>query len=106
MSLSELKLPDYREQSPAVAARFERIRQRQVILNVRGLKKCFGTNGNAHVVFNDVSLEIHRREFICVVGASGCGKSTLARIVAGLDEATAGEILLDEKPVNGPGPDR
>ena len=106
MSLGELKLPDYREQSPAVAARFQRIRYRQVILSVRNLKKCFGSNGNTHVVFDNVSLDIHRREFICVVGASGCGKSTLARIVAGLDEATAGEILLDEKPVNGPGPDR
>jgi len=106
MSLSELKLPDYREQSTAVAARFDRIRQRPVILSVRSLKKCFGTNGNTHVVFDNVSLEIHRREFICVVGASGCGKSTLARIVAGLDEATGGEILLDGKPVAGPGPDR
>jgi NitT/TauT family transport system ATP-binding protein len=57
-------------------------------------------------VFDNVSLEIHRREFICVVGASGCGKSTLARIIAGLDEANGGEILLDEKPVAGPGPDR
>src|SRR5579871_96730 len=106
MSHSEFKLPDYREQSPTVAARFERIRQRPVILDVRNLKKAFGSNGDAHVVFDNVSLEIHRREFICVVGASGCGKSTLARIVAGLDEATAGEILLEGKPVAGPGPDR
>src|SRR5215470_2843934 len=106
MSLSEFKLPDYREQSPAVAGRFERIRQRPVILSVRNLKKAFGSNGDAHVVFENISLEIHRREFICVVGASGCGKSTLARIVAGLDEATAGEILLDGKAVAGPGPDR
>jgi NitT/TauT family transport system ATP-binding protein len=106
MSLSEFKIPDYREQSPMVAARFERIRQRPVILSVRNLRKAFGSNGDAHVVFDNVSLEIHRREFICVVGASGCGKSTLARIVAGLDDATAGEILLDGKPVAGPGPDR
>jgi NitT/TauT family transport system ATP-binding protein len=106
MSLAEIKLPDYREQSPAVAARFERIRQRPVILRVRHLKKAFGSNGDTHVVFDNISLDIHRREFICVVGASGCGKSTLARIVAGLDEATSGEILLDEKPVTGPGPDR
>src|ERR1700742_3338474 len=105
MSLSELKLPDYREQTPAVAARFERIRQRPVILSVRNLKKCFGSNADCHVVLNKVSLDIHRREFICVVGASGCGKSTLARIVAGLDEANGGEILLDGKPVAGPGPD-
>ncbi len=106
MSFSELKLPDYRELAPAVAARFERIRQREVILSVRNLKKCFGRDGGTHTVFDNVSLDIHRREFICVVGASGCGKSTLARIVAGLDEASGGEILLDKKPVAGPGPDR
>jgi NitT/TauT family transport system ATP-binding protein len=106
MSHTELNLPDYREQSPAVAARFQRIRERPVILTVRDLKKSFGTNGGTHVVFDHVSLHIHRREFICVVGPSGCGKSTLARIVAGLDEASGGEILLDERAVSGPGPDR
>ena len=106
MSLNELKLPDYREQLPAVAARFQRIRERPVILSIRNLKKSFGTNGAVHVVFEHVSLDIHRREFICVVGPSGCGKSTLIRIVAGLDDATAGEILLDGKAVAGPGPDR
>jgi NitT/TauT family transport system ATP-binding protein len=106
MSPSELKLPDYREQSPAVAARFARIRQRPVILDVRNLKKSFGANGGAHVVFDNVSIQIHRREFICVVGPSGCGKSTLARIVAGLDDCSGGEILLDGKDVAGPGSDR
>lgn len=106
MSLSELNLPDYRQQSLEVAARFQRIRERPVILKVRALKKTFGTNGGTHVVFDQVSLNIHRREFICVVGPSGCGKSTLARIVAGLDEAAGGEILLDGNAVTGPGRDR
>jgi len=106
MSLRELKLPDYREQSPGVAARFQRIRQRPVILSLRNLKKAFGSNGDAHAVFDRVSLDIHRREFICVVGASGCGKSTLARIVAGLDDASGGEVLLDGRAVAGPGSDR
>jgi NitT/TauT family transport system ATP-binding protein len=106
MSHSELKLPDYREQSPEVVQRFQRIRGRPVILTVRDLQKAFGGEGARHVAFDHVSLNVHRREFICVVGPSGCGKSTLARIVAGLDEATGGEILLDEHPVRGPGPDR
>jgi NitT/TauT family transport system ATP-binding protein len=57
-------------------------------------------------VFDRITLDIHRREFICAVGPSGCGKSTLARIVAGLDEATGGEVLLDGKAVAGPGSDR
>jgi NitT/TauT family transport system ATP-binding protein len=106
MSLSELNLPDYREQAPEVATRFERIRRRPVILSVQNLRKVFGSNGNTQLVFDHVSLEIHRREFICVVGPSGCGKSTLIRIVAGLDEASGGEVLLDGKSVAGPGSDR
>jgi NitT/TauT family transport system ATP-binding protein len=103
---TEFKLPDYRELAPAVAARFQRIRERPVILSIRDLKKAFVTNGSTHVVFDHVSLNIHRREFICAVGPSGCGKSTLARIVAGLDEASGGEVLLDGKAVSGPGSDR
>jgi NitT/TauT family transport system ATP-binding protein len=106
MSSSELKLPDYRELAPGVAARFSRIRERPVILTIRDLKKTFGANGSTHTVFDRITLNIHRREFICAVGPSGCGKSTLARIVAGLDEATGGEVLLDGKAVAGPGPDR
>jgi len=106
MSLHNLELPDYRALSPEVAARFERIRQRPVILKVRDLEKSYGEGEERHTVFDHVSLDIRRREFITVIGPSGCGKSTFIRIVAGLDEATSGEILLDEKPVSGPGPDR
>ena len=106
MSPSEISLPDYRDFAPSVAARFDRIRTRPVILRIRDLKKSFGANGGTHVVFDRLSIDIHRREFICAVGPSGCGKSTFARIVAGLDEASAGEILLDGQPVAGPGPDR
>lgn len=106
MSLSDLELPDYRAQSPEVAARFARTRERPVILSVRDLCKSFATDGRTHVVFDQVSLDIHRREFVCVIGPSGCGKSTFLRIVAGLDQATGGEVLLDGKPVSGPGPDR
>ncbi len=103
---SEIKLPDYRELAPSVTARFEKIRQRPVILSIRALKKSFGANGSTHVVFDHLSINIHRREFISAVGPSGCGKSTLARIVAGLDEASGGEVLLDGNAVTGPGPDR
>ena len=101
-----LELPDYHRQDPQVAARFKRIRERPVVLSVRNLQKAFGPVDHQHVVFDNVSLEIHRREFVSIIGPSGCGKSTLIRIVAGLDEATGGEMLLDGKPVTGPGPDR
>lgn len=54
----------------------------------------------------DISLEVEKGEFICIVGPSGCGKSTLLNLVAGLDTPTAGTILLDGAPVTGPGADR
>ena len=99
-------IPDYREQAPEVAARFERLRARPVILSVRGLQKVFSESDPPFVALQDISLEVHRREFLCVVGPSGCGKSTLIRLVAGLDDPTGGEILLDGAAVSGPGPDR
>lgn len=101
-----LELPDYRKQTPAVAARFQKIQERPVVLSVKNLKKSFGASGHEHVVFDNVSIDIHRREFITIIGPSGCGKSTFIRIAAGLDEATSGDMLLDGKPITNPGPDR
>lgn len=54
----------------------------------------------------DISLQVEKGEFICIVGPSGCGKSTLLNLVAGLEKPTSGEILLEGKPVLGPGADR
>ncbi len=103
---SLLQLPSHRDQSPEVAARFERIRQRPVILQVNHLNKRFPSQAGPIDALRDVSFQIHRREFVTVIGPSGCGKSTLIRMIAGLDHPTSGEILLDGKPVTAPGPDR
>ncbi len=95
------------ELSADVAARFERIRQRPITLEVRGLKRSFKSrDGKEHTVFDGLDLDIHRRELITVIGPSGCGKSTFIRIVAGLDEASAGVVRLNGTPITGPGPDR
>jgi len=106
MSLAPLQLPDYREKSPEVAARFQKIKTRPVVLSVRDLQKTFETKDGSHVAFQPMSLDVHRREFICIIGPSGCGKSTFIRIVAGLEDSSGGAILIDGKPVSGPGPDR
>ena len=95
------------EQAPEVAARFARLKQREVILDVRGLSKTFQAPGRPPTTALDrVSFQAHRRELICVIGPSGCGKSTLARLVAGLEAPSGGEMLLDGKAIHGPGPDR
>jgi len=97
---------DYKLQSPAVASRFAALKQRPVILDVCHLTKTFRSHGLEHTTLDGISFQIHRREFLCVLGPSGCGKSTLIRIIAGLDTPTAGDVLLDGKKVEGPGPDR
>jgi NitT/TauT family transport system ATP-binding protein len=58
------------------------------------------------VALDGVDLDVANGEVLAVVGPSGCGKSTLLAIVAGLLAPTRGEILLDGRPVSGPGPDR
>ena len=98
--------PSYLDQSPAVRARFERLKARDVLLEVRHLDKIFRTHERETTALSDINFVTHRREFLSIVGPSGCGKSTLVRILAGLEEQTAGEMLLDGKPVSGPGSDR
>jgi NitT/TauT family transport system ATP-binding protein len=71
-------------------------------LAVSGLGKRFGDLD----VLAGIDVRIAEGEFISIVGPSGCGKTTFLRIVAGLEQATAGEVRLDGKPVREPGIDR
>ncbi len=65
-------------------------------VSIQNLKKSFG----AVEVLHDLNLEIQEGEFVALVGPSGCGKSTLLRILAGLDEPTAGDIRMSGQVVN------
>lgn len=57
-------------------------------------------------VFQNISFDIQRNEFICVIGHSGCGKSTILNILAGLEKASEGVVIMSGKEVTGPGLDR
>ena len=96
----------YLDQSPEVAARFARLKQRPVVLDVQKLTKRFETASGTCTALHEISFQAHRREFLCIIGPSGCGKSTLIRVLAGLDDATEGVALLDGRPIDRPGPDR
>jgi NitT/TauT family transport system ATP-binding protein len=98
--------PSYLQQSDAVKARFDKLKQREVILEVQGLTKVYRSQQGETTALSNVSFKTHRREFVCVIGPSGCGKSTLIRILAGLEGYSGGQVLLDGKPVTGPGRDR
>src|SRR5436853_5291466 len=65
-------------------------------VTLRNLSKTFKNV----VAVNNVNLEIRDKEFLVLVGPSGCGKTTALRMVAGLEEATSGEILIGERLVN------
>ncbi|MEV0165742.1 ABC transporter ATP-binding protein [Nonomuraea fuscirosea] len=75
-------------------------------ISFRDVVKTYPMKDGTFTALDHVSLDIADREFVTVVGPSGCGKSTLMSMAAGLVEASAGETLVDGKPVTGPGPDR
>lgn len=101
-------LPEYKQMmSSEVRDRLARLVRRPVIMETRNLVKEFPTSsGKKQIVLKDISFQVHQREFLSIIGPSGCGKSTLIRILAGLETATSGEILLDGKPVVAPGAER
>ena len=75
-------------------------------VSIQGIEKKYNTRKGEVVALNGVNFDIKENEFICVIGPSGCGKSTLLNIIAGLLEPTAGQILVDGKPIQGTGTDR
>jgi len=66
----------------------------------------FPTDNGPYKALDDVNLDIAEKEFISLIGHSGCGKSTVLNIVAGMYQATTGGVLLENKEVNEPGPER
>jgi len=75
-------------------------------LRATNLEKVFPARPKPVAAVRDFTLEVRGGEFVCLLGPSGCGKSTFLNIVAGFMPATVGRLLLDERPITGPGPDR
>jgi nitrate/nitrite transport system ATP-binding protein len=72
-------------------------------LKIEGLSKAYNP---AKPVFANVSFEIGKGEFVCIIGHSGCGKTTILNVLAGLDTATSGNVFMDGREVAGPSLER
>ena len=75
-------------------------------LKIDHIDKHFDRAGVRAEVLKDVALTIEKGEFVAIIGHSGCGKSTLLNLIAGLTPVSNGVILLEDKEVNSPGPER
>jgi nitrate/nitrite transport system ATP-binding protein len=75
-------------------------------LKIDHVDKVFSTGSTQTEVLKEITLAVEQGEYVSIIGHSGCGKSTLLNIVAGLTPATTGGILLEDREVNEPGPDR
>lgn len=78
----------------------------QATLELKNVNRGFGDDWSREEIITDFSLTVHPNELTVMVGPSGCGKSTLVNLIAGFDKPDSGEILLDDKPITGPGHDR
>lgn len=75
-------------------------------LEVKDLTKIYHSQNGDVTAIDHVNLQVEESEFVMIVGPSGCGKTTLINMIGGLDEATSGQVILDGKEIEGPGPDR
>ncbi|MGE5863002.1 MAG: ABC transporter ATP-binding protein, partial [Nitrososphaerales archaeon] len=81
-----------------------------VKLEIKNVTKSFyRSDGKQSTLINaieNINLSVNDGEFVCLVGPSGCGKSTLLNILAGLDNPTQGQVILNGRQITGTGPDR
>ena len=67
----------------------------QKTLEIKNLKKYYGTKSNITKAVNDLSLEVEEKEFVAIMGASGSGKTTLLNCISTIDEVTSGKIIIE-----------
>jgi nitrate ABC transporter ATP-binding subunit len=76
------------------------------LLELNALTKTFDAPGGSVVAVHNVSARVRDGEFVCVLGHSGCGKSTVLSLIAGLQQASSGAVVIDGTIVAAPGTDR
>jgi len=74
-------------------------------LQIKNVSRTFVSEDHQTMnALSDISLSVGNEEFICILGPSGCGKTTLLRIIAGLESASSGSVILDGAPITRPSP--
>jgi nitrate/nitrite transport system ATP-binding protein len=76
------------------------------LIELKNVCKGYGSNGSRNEVLKGLNLEVEEGEFVVIVGYSGSGKTTLMNMLSGLAKPDGGEVLIEGKPIEGPGPDR
>jgi NitT/TauT family transport system ATP-binding protein len=77
------------------------------MISIRGVSMLYATTGGQPSwALDDVSFDLHAGEFVCAVGPSGCGKTTLLNMIAGFIRPVSGTVMLNDRSIDGPGPDR
>lgn len=76
------------------------------VIQIRNLGLTYETEKERFEALKNINLDIHKGDFVCLVGSSGCGKSTLLSVLEGLNEATVGKVFINKQEVHGPGSDR
>ncbi len=70
------------------------------VIELRNVHRSFEVDGQTIPVLQDIDLSVEPNEIICLVGESGCGKTTTGKIVAGLLNASSGEVLVHGRPIS------
>ena len=78
----------------------------QAYLKLDHIDKSFSRGNTTTEVLKEINLTIDKGEYVSIIGHSGCGKSTLLNVIAGLLPASFGTVLLENKHVTAPGPER
>ena len=78
----------------------------KTIIEIKNLSMVYENEETSYTALHNINLDINEGEFICIVGSSGCGKSSLLGVLEGLNKISGGEVLINGKPVTGPGVER